>query len=123
MGNKLGKMVKNINTLFILLLSISISANIPIISKKDFEERDNALFDDEIAQIYISFKGKGYRVPNSKLIGLKRVKLKAGESKKIKFSIRPEDIQNIDQNGDNVFYKGKYKLTIGACSPWNKSSR
>ena len=31
-------------------------------------------------------------------------------------------MQNIDQNGDNVFYKGKYKLTIGACSPWNKSS-
>tara|TARA_B100001059_G_C17809391_1_gene571304 strand:- start:48 stop:2222 length:2175 start_codon:yes stop_codon:yes gene_type:complete len=87
----------------------------------DIENNSNKA-GDEIAQIYISFKDKGYRVPNSKLIGLKRVKLKAGESKKIKFSIRPEDIQNIDQNGDNVFYKGKYKLTIGACSPWNKSS-
>ena len=45
-------MVKNINTLFILFLSISISASIPIISKKDFEEKDNAVFDNEIAQIY-----------------------------------------------------------------------
>ena len=33
-------------------MSISISANIPIISKKDFEEKDNAVFDNEIAQIY-----------------------------------------------------------------------
>ena len=86
----------------------------------DIENNSNTA-GDEIVQIYVSFKGKGYRVPNSKLIGLKRVKLKAGESKNIKFLIRPEDIQNIDQNGGNIFYIGEYKLTIGACSPWDKS--
>ena len=52
MGNKLGKMVKNINTLFILLLSISISANIPMLSKKELEERNEPIVDDEMAQIY-----------------------------------------------------------------------
>ncbi len=44
-------MVKIINTSLIFLFSLSITANLPVFSKKDFEERDMQ-FSDNVAQIY-----------------------------------------------------------------------
>ena len=81
---------------------------------------------DEVVQIYLSLKESNFRVPNSKLIGIKRIQLQAGETKNIKLLISPENMKNIDKNGNVKIYKGKYKITAGGCSPTfskNSSSR
>ena len=104
MGNKLGKMVKNINTLFILFLSFSISANIPTISKKDFEGRDNAIFEDEIAQIYNL---------SSNRFGISRINSSTGKPSKVIVRnmklLTPSDdyaLQVLDSDKNEIFLIG-----------------
>ena len=104
MGNKLGKMVKNINTLFILLMSISISANIPIISKNHFEETNNATFEDEIAQIY--------RLPSNRF-GISKINSSTGKPSKMILRnmklLTPSDefaLQVLDSDKNEIFLIG-----------------
>tara|TARA_B100001109_G_C18569437_1_gene338009 strand:+ start:17 stop:499 length:483 start_codon:yes stop_codon:yes gene_type:complete len=48
----LGKMVKIFKSVLIISMSLSVSGNLPILSKKEFAERSDLSYGDEIAQIF-----------------------------------------------------------------------
>jgi beta-glucosidase len=76
---------------------------------------------DEVVQLYISDLESSFRVPNSKLIGIKKINLKPGEAKNIKFLITSNMMSNVNRNGKLSLEPGRYKITIGPSSPWSKS--
>jgi beta-glucosidase len=72
---------------------------------------------DEVVQLYISVLETRLPVPLSQLIDFQRVKLRAGQSKTIKFTITPEMLMLFDEDGLQKLVPGKFRLTAGGCSP------
>ena len=68
MGNKLGKMVKIFYIVFTLVISVSISANMPPLLKQDLDKANSALEIEEMAKIYnLSGNRFGISIENSKI--------------------------------------------------------
>jgi beta-glucosidase len=72
---------------------------------------------DEIVQLYLSAIETRLPAPLSQLIAFRRVSLKPGQIKTIRFNLKPEMLMLIDENGQQKLEPGKYKLTAGSCSP------
>ena len=72
---------------------------------------------DEIVQLYLTVNDDQLDLPISTLIGFQRVSLSAGESQVASFTLQPEQLQVIDENGEKRFVKGKHMLRIGGVSP------
>ena len=75
---------------------------------------------DEITQEYITDLDMSFTSPRFRLVGFQRVRIQPGERKEIKFSINSEDLKVVDENGNSRLAPGKYKLTIGGCSPGSR---
>ena len=71
----------------------------------------------EVAQFYLSDLHASTIVPLHHLIGFERVMLKAGESKRLKFTITPEMMSFYDNDGKLTIEPGQFHLEIGGCSP------
>ena len=72
---------------------------------------------DEVVQLYIKDLESSVPVPIHSLQGLKRVHLKAGEKRKIYFTISPKQLSIVDKNNNRVVEPGMFELTIGGCQP------
>jgi len=72
---------------------------------------------DEVVQLYVSALETRLPAPLSQLIGFRRVTLKAGQSKKVRFTITPEMLASFDEDGRQKLEPGKFRLTAGGCSP------
>ena len=72
---------------------------------------------DEVVQFYLSDLAASVPVPIHKLIGFERVTLKAGQSIRIRFKVRPEDMMFFDEDGQPTLEAGAFRLTVGPCSP------
>lgn len=72
---------------------------------------------DEVTQLYISHIGAKIKAPLKALKGFERNFLKAGESKIIKFELKPEDLVLINEAGNSIVVKGKLMISIGGCQP------
>jgi beta-glucosidase len=72
---------------------------------------------EEVAQIYLSDLEASTVVPLYSLIGFQRVHLKPGEPAIIDFSITPETMKIVNDAGDRVLEPGKFRVTVGGCSP------
>ncbi len=72
---------------------------------------------DEVVQVYLSDLEASVIVPIHKLIAFKRVRLAAGEKKELSFTISPEMMQIVDNDGKLILEPGKFHLAIGGCSP------
>jgi beta-glucosidase len=72
---------------------------------------------DEVVQLYLSALETRLPAPLSQLIGFQRVRLKAGQSKTIQFDITPEMLMQYDEDGQQKFEPGRFRLTAGGCSP------
>ena len=72
---------------------------------------------DEVAQFYISALETPLPSPINQLIGFRRVGLKPGQTKRIVFNVTPEMMMLFDEDGLQKLESGKYRLTIGGCSP------
>ena len=72
---------------------------------------------DEVVQLYVSALETRLPAPLSQLIGFRRVTLKAGQSKKVRFTITPEMLASFDEDGRQRLEPGKFRLTAGDCSP------
>jgi beta-glucosidase len=72
---------------------------------------------DEVAQLYVSALEARLPAPISQLIGFQRVSLKPGQSKTIRFSVTPEMLMLFDEDGRQKLEPGKFRLTVGGCSP------
>ncbi|ANI88786.1 glycosyl hydrolase [Arachidicoccus ginsenosidimutans] len=76
---------------------------------------------DEVVQLYISAPQQNYLTPLYSLKGFQRISLKPNESKTLNFTVTPEKMQIINENGDAVIPNGTYKVYIGGSSPVARS--
>jgi beta-glucosidase len=71
----------------------------------------------EVAQCYLSDLHASTVVPLQHLVGFERVFLKAGESKRLEFTITPEMMSFFNEDGKLTLEPGDFHLEIGGCSP------
>ncbi|WP_286760473.1 glycoside hydrolase family 3 C-terminal domain-containing protein [Salegentibacter sp. UBA1130] len=76
---------------------------------------------EEVVQLYVSDLETSVDAPKYQLYGIKRVNLKAGSSKEIKFEITPEMMELVNHDGESVIEKGEFKIYIGSSSPSARS--
>lgn len=72
---------------------------------------------DDVVQFYLSALQSHQNAPINQLIGFQRVSLKPGQRKTVKVHVTPEMLMQYDENGQQVFEPGKFRLTVGNCSP------
>jgi len=76
---------------------------------------------DEIVQFYLSDLEASVLVPHVKLIGFERIALKPGQRKRVKFTVTPDMMMLYNDDGVAVLEAGKFRLTVGGCSPSQRS--
>jgi beta-glucosidase len=72
---------------------------------------------DEVAQIYLSDLASSVPVPLCTLIGFQRVRVAPGESKPLEFTVTPEMMMLVDDEGKHRLEPGQFRVTVGGCSP------
>jgi beta-glucosidase len=76
---------------------------------------------EEVAQLYVSVPGAGIEHPVSSLIGFKRVKLQPNSSQEVKFTVQPELLETVVDDGTKTLLKGEYTFTISGAAPGKRS--
>ena len=71
----------------------------------------------EVAQCYLSDVEASSVVPLTRLVGFERVTLAAGETQTLTFTITPEMMSFINDEGNATLEPGKFRLEVGGCSP------
>lgn len=72
---------------------------------------------DEVIQFYLSAINSKLPAPLSQLIGFQRIHLEPGQSQTVTLAIKPEMLMLFNEDGQQVFQPGKFRLTAGSCSP------
>ena len=72
---------------------------------------------DEVAQIYLSDLASSVPGPLCTLIGFQRVRVAPGESKSLAFTVTPEMMMLVDDEGKHRLEPGQFRVTVGGCSP------
>lgn len=73
---------------------------------------------DEVVQLYVSHpQNKNVRIPLCALKGFMRIHLKAGEERKVDFTLRPEDLALTDVLGIWIECSGTVKIFVGGGQP------
>ena len=72
---------------------------------------------DEIVQLYVSALKTRLTAPHSQLIGFRRVTIKAGQKRTVRFTVTPEMLALFDEDGRQKLVAGKFRLMAGGCSP------
>lgn len=72
---------------------------------------------EEVVQLYLSHPEVAEKAPIRALKGFKRIALKAGESKTLTFSLTPEELSIVNQEGKLWQPKGKIAISIGGGQP------
>ena len=79
---------------------------------------------EEVAQLYVINQNTSVKAPLKTLKGFERISLKSGESKTVTFTLSPEDLSHVTEEGVNQEYNSEVKIAIGGHQPDepNKSS-
>ncbi|HJZ39481.1 MAG TPA: glycoside hydrolase family 3 C-terminal domain-containing protein [Bacteroidales bacterium] len=77
---------------------------------------------EEVVQVYVADKEAGAPVPLRSLAAFERIFLKAGETKKIEISLKPEQFSLIDNNYNRVVEPGNFIISAGGYQPGTKSA-
>jgi beta-glucosidase len=96
--------------------------NIALPNQSGFEaavtvENTGAVAADEVVQFYLSALDSKLPAPLSQLIGFQRIHLEPGQSQTVTITVKSEMLMLFDENGQQVFQPGKFRLTAGSCSP------
>lgn len=92
--------------------SIQVSLKVSNIGKAEAEE---------VVQLYITDLEASQPTARYSLKQFKRIKLKAGESQKVEFTISPEMLSLITDEGDSLIEPGEFLVTVGGASPGPRS--
>ena len=76
-----------------------------------------AMAAEEVVQVYLSDLEASVEVPYQSLVAMRRVYLRPGESQELRFTITPEMMMLVNDEGKQVLEPGAFRLTIGGCSP------
>jgi len=68
---------------------------------------------EEVVQLYISYQGIDGKAPLNALKGFKRINLKPGESQIVNFTLTPEQLCLVTEDGKDYQPKGKLRISIG----------
>ncbi|MFD1315695.1 glycoside hydrolase family 3 C-terminal domain-containing protein [Namhaeicola litoreus] len=77
---------------------------------------------EEVVQLYIKDLDASVVVPNHSLKDFQRVYLKSGEKKEVTFVVSPEMLKLVNDKGEKVLEKGKFKLFVGGSQPDHRSA-
>ncbi|MCX7983473.1 MAG: glycoside hydrolase family 3 C-terminal domain-containing protein [Bacteroidetes bacterium] len=80
-------------------------------------ENTGAMDGEEVVQLYIQHQTVKYHVPRYTLQGFKRLWLRRGEKKKIEFTITPETISLVREDGARIVDHGKVRFYVGGMQP------
>ena len=72
---------------------------------------------EEVVQLYLTDLEASVQSPINALKGFDRVRLEPAQSRTVTFTITPEMMSIIDENGDSILEPGQFRVTIGGCSP------
>lgn len=88
--------------------NITVTAQVKNTGKKDSEE---------VVELYIAYPDVKEKAPLKALKGFKRIYLKAGEAKKVSFTLTPQQLSLVNSDGKYYQPKGKLMLSIGGGQP------
>jgi len=77
---------------------------------------------DEVVQLYLTHLPGGENIPLYSLKGFKRITLAAGTSQKVKFTITPDMMKLVNEQGESVLNPGNIKISIGESLPSKRST-
>ena len=72
---------------------------------------------DEVAELYITDIASSVPVPIRSLCGIQRIYLKPGEKRSVSFTISPNQMSIIDDNGKRVIEPGEFLISAGGKQP------
>jgi beta-glucosidase len=75
---------------------------------------------DEVVQLYLSNLNKTVPVPIRSLKGFKRIHLRPGKTKTVKFTISPDAFSIINNENEKVILPGQYLISVGGGQPEDK---
>jgi beta-glucosidase len=78
---------------------------------------------DEVVQLYVSHKHTGEEQPIRSLKGFKRIFLKVGEKRIVKFTLTPAQMSIVKTNGEILVEPGAMEITVGGKQPDKESLR
>lgn len=92
-----------------------VDMSVKVTNNGDFES-------DEVVQLYVSYDGEAdFEAPLYSLKGIKRLHLEPGTSEEVVFTITPEMLQLVNEDGEKVLEKGNYNIYVGGSSPGSRS--
>jgi beta-glucosidase len=104
-----------------LKLKKSVKAGEPV--RVSAEVRNaGTLAGDEVVQLYVTDAEASAPVPVRALKGFERVSLRAGESRRVTFTLAPRDLALIDAAGKRVVEPGVFGITLGGKQPGFKGN-
>lgn len=71
---------------------------------------------DEVAQVYLSFPNVA-GAPLRALRAFKRIHLKPGEARKLRFELNERDLSMVTEAGDVIIAEGQYAVSVGGGQP------
>lgn len=77
---------------------------------------------EEVVQVYITDRQASAPVPIRKLAGFRRVHLKAGQSRKISFTIDPRELSLITDDTRRIIEPGIFDVSVGGKQPGFKGN-
>lgn len=72
---------------------------------------------DEIVELYTIHQSPVLASPHCSLRGFKRISLAAHASAEVSFTLHPEDLMQVNDDGEKVLESGAYTVTIGSSQP------
>lgn len=114
--------------------SSSLSSTVPVLGVREI--RDGKTFRisatvsnvgdcaaEEVVQLYVTDEEASVHVPKYALKDFQRIRLKPGQTKRVKFEITADMLSLFDENGDKVLEPGGFTITVGGACPHPVSVR
>jgi beta-glucosidase len=98
------------------LSSMAISAGETLSIQADVENT-GGLLGDEVVQLYVQDVEASSPIPQIQLQGFARIRLVAGEKQTVQFTLKPEQLSFVDDNGQWTLEPGAYRIWIGGQQP------
>jgi len=77
---------------------------------------------DEVVQLYLTDIEASAQTPISSLKGFHRIRLEPGQHREVVFTITPEMMSLVDENGNSSLEPGQFRVTVGGCSPGKRGT-
>ncbi len=77
---------------------------------------------EDVVQLYLTdLSSKVGQVPLYSLKGVQRVRIKPGESRVVKFTVTPEMMMIVNEQGESVREPGQFRVSVGGAVPIERS--